>query len=118
MSTRGTNDWYRKQPGVTWGDVWEWAAQVRDDYGLWCQVTVIPPLPCRTKKDWGQVLLVTKRYRDGGEVEVHHLWRTMTVGGRETAEQLALSLIAQLDKQLDREVWDAERAGGQGLLPF
>jgi hypothetical protein len=118
MSSKRRNDWYRKLPGVSWGDVWEWVAEVREDYGLWSHVVIHPPLPSRAKKDWGMVLVVTKRFYEGGEAEVHHLWRTLPLGGKETAEQLALSLLAQLAKQLDREVWEAERAAGEGELPF
>lgn len=118
MSTKPKLDWYRKNPGVAWGDVWEWCNQVRDTYGLWCTFEVVPPLPSQAKKTWGTVVMRAKRSVDGGEVVKHLAYRAIPYGGKETPEQLALSMVAALEKSLDREVWEAERAAGQGTLPF
>jgi len=118
MSRQATWDWKRKMGAVTWADVWPWCGELRDHWGLWCVITVVPALPTLEQKMWGTVVLTATRHHEGGKAEVHILQKTLPCGGVETAEVCALFLVSQLHQRLDSEELAAERAAGQGTLPL
>lgn len=111
-------DWKRKLGAVTWADVWAWCGELRDHWGLWCVVSVVPPLPTLEQKMWGTVVVRAERHYEGGKVEAHVMQRVLPYGGKESAEQCALFLVSALHQRLDSEELAAERAAGQGTLPL
>lgn len=117
-SSKHPGDWKRKSEGVQWSDVWEWLAEISDTYGLWGHIALHPPMPGRRGKDHGQVVLTLTRYLVGEGTEVIRHYRELPSPLRAKAEDIALQLVAQVSSQLDREAYEAERAAGQGVLPF
>jgi len=107
MSSR---DWTRKVAGVQWPDVWKWADVIRDEYGLWTDVTLAPPLPCQKGRKYGVLSVRLTRYIDGREVEQVVGWRELPPPSTCSAEGVALQLLVKMHQELDRAAWEAERA--------
>jgi len=118
MSRQPEWDWKRKVGAVTWADVWAWCGELRDQWGLWCTVSVVPPLPTNEQKEWGYVVLRATRHLEGGKAEEHISQRLLPCGEVETVQTCALFLVSALYQRLDSEQLMAERAAGQGTLPL
>ena len=112
------DEWKRKTGGVCWTDIWAWLAEIRDEYGLWGQVTLHPPMPSQKDQRHGQAVLQLKRYYEGGEAVKLTRWVMLPDPSRARAEDVVLQLVASVSMQLDREAYEAERAAVQGGLPF
>jgi len=111
-------DWKRKVTGVCWRDVWAWAAQMRDEYGYWVTIWVSPPMPSQEGKIAYHVAVRAVKYREGGKTS--ELVKSVGVGEKANVppEVVALQVVSAMYTKLDREAWEAERAAGQGTLPF
>lgn len=118
MSQVKQDDWKRKVGGVCWTDIWAWLAELRDERGLWGEVRLVPPMPSQAGKVHGTAVVVLKRYIDGGRVEEITMHRNLPSPARARPEEVVLQMVAELDRRLDREQYEAERASGQLGLPF
>lgn len=104
--------------GVQWVDVWAWAQELRDERGLWVRFEIHPPSGIRGDA-FGTVVLQASELVIGVGAQVRHtMWRRLPPPDRGRAEDLALQLIALLDKKLDRAEWSAERASQLPLDPL
>lgn len=108
MSTR-RGDWSRRVEGVQWPDVWKWAADVFETFGLVVEVKLHPPLWV-TRQPYGTLSVTLSAQVEGVGLQVrHHKWVALPQPGRVSAEQLALQLLVSLHQQLDTEAYAAER---------
>ena len=103
-------DWTRKVAGVQWPDVWKWADAIRDEFGLWVDITICPPLPSQKRKSYGTLSVRLTRYLEGRQVESMLAWRPLPQPDVCSAESVALQLLVQMHKQLDLNAFEAERA--------
>jgi hypothetical protein len=99
-----------KRAGVQWQDVWAWCEELAHDYGQWVHFGVHPPMPSDKRHPHGSVSMHTVRYLDGGKAEETVRTRWLPNPDKATAEVVALQLVADLSKELDKAVWEAERA--------
>lgn len=118
MGTKRDSEWGRKATGVQWTDVWLWLDEIRRAFGLWGQVTLHPPMPSQKDHPHGQAVVQLKRWREGGEEVKLTAYVFLPDPSRSSAQAVVLQLVVQLHNQLDREVYEAERASGQGRLPI
>lgn len=109
----------RKEPNapVVWEEVWQWAADIRERWGYETKVTVYPPLPSKPRVRFCvQVELKIMSVQDPRLDTKAQKWRNVE-DGRLTAEQVALTMVVELHRQLDNEELERERyAYASGLL--
>jgi len=109
MSGKSKNGWERTVAGVTWADVWHWADEIRDAFGLHVSVSLYPSLVGK-KQPYGTIAVSLSAVIEGVGMQVrHHKWVALPEPGRVSAEQLALQMLVSLHQQLDTLSYEAER---------
>jgi len=99
----------RKVEGVAWPDVWKWAADIEQTFGLHCTVSLHPPISVKSQP-YGTLSVQLSAVVEGVGMQVRlHKWVAMPAPGRVSAEQLALQLLVSLHQQLDTRAYEAER---------
>lgn len=104
--------------GVSWLDVWAWARDLQEEYGYWTVVKVVPPLPSQEKVAFHVVVECKKL---GGQTGHEHIiTRSLAIGvaAKTSPEDVALQMVSGIYQAVDRARYEAERAAGQGTLPF
>lgn len=94
---------------VLWEEVWSWCADVANRWGYETKVSIFPPI--ETVKDQRFTILVEmKRIRadDAGKGSTITKWRGVKDSSL-TAEQVALTMVVEMHRNLDNEEMERER---------
>ena len=101
----------RKSPNapVMWEEVWWWSREIAKHWGYETKVSIHPPIDC-VKNQRFTVLVELKRLRvdDSGKDTTITKWRGVKDQSL-TAEQVALTMVVELHRQLDNEEMERER---------
>jgi hypothetical protein len=109
----------RKLPNapVLWEEVWTWCDDITSRFGYDAKVVIFPPLPVKHPVRFSVMVELRKiKVSDPQKDTTITKWRGV-VDSTLTAEQVALTMVVEIHRQLDSEELERERAAlTAGLL--